>query len=238
MSETEMGWTCGCGWNNGINLAVCATCGRTPSEGFGVGFDRRAELATETTERKGLTAKGLDAVWSMIVHSWSIETREFFEREGPIEFAGPRDATPLMKAIHHMWKRDPKVAPLVAELATLTAQVAEQAQEIAAKETMIAATDAEAAKALLLLTDAEAKLREQAQEIERLRREWEDAVERERRLAPSLADTQMMARDAQAKLSAVEALRDNLSITYQATLNIWPKEISERLTAILTPEAQ
>ncbi len=97
-----------------------------------------------------------------------------------------------------------------AELATLTAQVAEQAQEIAAKETMIAATDAEAVKALLLLTDAEAKLREQAQEIERLRREWEDAVERERRLAPSLADTQVMARDAQAKLRAVEALTQAL----------------------------
>ena len=142
----------------------------------------------------------------------------------------------------------------------LTATVAEQAQEIAAKETMIAATDAEAVKALLLLTDAEAKLREQAQEIERLRREWEDAVERERRLAPSLADTQMMARDAQAKLSAVEALRDELLKMEAADIAsadespfavgrqlVWPggligrahgyKNAAAKLTAILT-EAQ
>lgn len=85
---------------------------------------RRASLA----RRDGLSPEGLDAVWSMIVHSWSIETREFFEREGPKEFAWPVDATPLMKAIHHMWKRDRNVAALTDERDALRARVAELEQ--------------------------------------------------------------------------------------------------------------
>lgn len=61
-----------------------------------------------TTERKGLTAEELDAVWDMLVHSWSMEDRAFFEREGPKAYAGPAGATPLLMAIHHTWKRDRK----------------------------------------------------------------------------------------------------------------------------------
>lgn len=111
-----------------------------------------------------------------------------------------------------------------------------------------------------LIATLTAQVAEQAQEIERLRREWEDAVERERRLAPSLADTQVMARDAQAKLRAVEALRDELLKMEAADIAsadespfavgrqlVWPggligrahgyKNAAAKLTAILT-EAQ
>ena len=34
--RAAISWTCGCGWVNGINLAICARCGRTPNEGCGV----------------------------------------------------------------------------------------------------------------------------------------------------------------------------------------------------------
>lgn len=84
-----------------------------------------AQVAEQQREierlRRGLSADELDAVWSMIVHSWSIETREFFEHEGPKEFAGPAGAAPLMKAIHHMWKRDRNVEPLLAKLRAVEA---------------------------------------------------------------------------------------------------------------------
>lgn len=49
-----MGWTCGCGWSNGINLATCAMCKRTPDEGFGVLFSSSTEEETIATLRAAI----------------------------------------------------------------------------------------------------------------------------------------------------------------------------------------
>lgn len=34
--EHEHTWTCGCGWRNGVNLAVCAQCQRHPGANDGI----------------------------------------------------------------------------------------------------------------------------------------------------------------------------------------------------------
>jgi hypothetical protein len=37
-AQEPAGWYCGCGWANGLNLAVCGMCGRNPQDGLGVTF--------------------------------------------------------------------------------------------------------------------------------------------------------------------------------------------------------
>jgi hypothetical protein len=53
----------------------------------------------------------IDAAWQAIASGYDIEPREYFDREAPHN--GFR--YPLVQALHHIWKRDPQVAPLVAE---------------------------------------------------------------------------------------------------------------------------
>lgn len=50
----------------------------------------------------------VEAVWQTIARCWDIEPRTYFEAEAPIN--GFR--YPLRQALHHIWKREPKVAAL------------------------------------------------------------------------------------------------------------------------------
>lgn len=56
-----------------------------------------------------------EAAWDFIANGWDIEDRAYFERDAPQN--GFR--YPLVQAIHHIWKRDPKVQQLEAEVAQL-----------------------------------------------------------------------------------------------------------------------
>lgn len=61
----------------------------------------------------------IDATWFYIERGYDIEPRAYFEKEAPtngFKFA-------LAQAIHHVWKRDPKVAALEAETAQLRADL-------------------------------------------------------------------------------------------------------------------
>lgn len=48
----------------------------------------------------------IEKFWYALWHSWDIEPREYFEREAPRNGFG----SPLAMAVHHMWKREAKVA--------------------------------------------------------------------------------------------------------------------------------
>lgn len=62
----------------------------------------------------------IDASWRAIENSYDIETREYFERHAPTN--GFKWA--LCQAVHHLWKRDPKVADLLARVASMEADAA------------------------------------------------------------------------------------------------------------------
>ena len=38
-NHPRMYWVCGCGWTSGANLAQCARCGRTVTEGNGISLE-------------------------------------------------------------------------------------------------------------------------------------------------------------------------------------------------------
>jgi DNA repair exonuclease SbcCD ATPase subunit len=57
----------------------------------------------------------LDRFWEALGNSYNIEDREYFEREAPLS----GDWSPEEMALHHVWKRDPKVAELEQKLAAI-----------------------------------------------------------------------------------------------------------------------
>ena len=58
----------------------------------------------------------IDAAWAMIVQSFEVEDRDYFEKKYP-------DGPPLAIAIHYIWKRDAKVEALKGQVADLTRQL-------------------------------------------------------------------------------------------------------------------
>lgn len=52
----------------------------------------------------------IEAAWGYIERGYDIEERAYFEREAPRNGFDH----PLVQALHHIWKRDPKVAGIVA----------------------------------------------------------------------------------------------------------------------------
>lgn len=76
-------------------------------------FRRLAEKdAREVRLRIAALEAERDAAWTFIANSYDIEPHEYFEREAPKNGF----THPLVQAIHHIWKRDPKVQALEAEM--------------------------------------------------------------------------------------------------------------------------
>ncbi len=74
--------------------------------------------------------KRLDAFWVAVHRSYDIEPREFFEREAPAS----GNWSPEEMCLHHIWKREPRVADLLETLDRLkAAQVAALSEAAAAK---------------------------------------------------------------------------------------------------------
>jgi hypothetical protein len=83
-------WNCGCGHVNGSNLATCARCGRTPSEGNATGNDDAVDSEKLITDhpvlhRLCIPLEGgtlmLDARFikprvTFNTHSWEIPSEE------------------------------------------------------------------------------------------------------------------------------------------------------------------
>lgn len=69
---------------------------------------------SDRTEQ-GRALAEIDAVWRDIANGYDIEPRAYFEREAPKN--GFR--YPLAQAFHHIWKREPKVQPLLDRIAAL-----------------------------------------------------------------------------------------------------------------------
>lgn len=67
-------------------------------------------------ERDQLKAEN-DSAWFDIEHGWSIEPRSYFEA---LNHGFP---CALGHALHHIWKRDPQVVQLEAQVADLTARL-------------------------------------------------------------------------------------------------------------------
>jgi hypothetical protein len=64
----------------------------------------------------------VDKFWKHLDRSYDIEPREYFEREAP----ATGDWSPIQMALHHVWKRDPKVEALQAENERLTKELTDQ----------------------------------------------------------------------------------------------------------------
>lgn len=76
----------------------------------------RGDLVAADVERKNLAAE-IDSAWWYIEHGYDIETRQ----ECEVEFLkGAGWKSPLELAMHLIWKRNPKVADLTAQLALVT----------------------------------------------------------------------------------------------------------------------
>lgn len=58
------------------------------------------------------TQENIDKFWTHLSRSYDIEDRAYFEREAP----ETGDWSPLQMALHHVWKREPKVEALEQEL--------------------------------------------------------------------------------------------------------------------------
>lgn len=72
--------------------------------------DESAELAADLAT--AITAmEQVQGFWSEVARRWHIEDRAYFESEAQRAGFG----SPMMMALHHVWKRDPKVAELEAE---------------------------------------------------------------------------------------------------------------------------
>lgn len=85
----------------------------------------RAEHAETEVER--LTAE-IDSAWEFIEHGYDIEPRAEVEAS---DMVGTIFKSPLAMAMHLIWKRDPIVADLLAEVERLTAALAQAQARIA-----------------------------------------------------------------------------------------------------------
>lgn len=61
----------------------------------------------------------LAQVWVQLGNTYDIGPRSYFEREAPLTGTW----SPVVMALHHVWKREPKVAALQAEIAQLKADI-------------------------------------------------------------------------------------------------------------------
>lgn len=69
-------------------------------------------LSPENVSRPSPVEADVEAFWLALERSWDIEPREYFEREAPKNGFG----SPLAMAVHYMWKRETKPAPVEAML--------------------------------------------------------------------------------------------------------------------------
>ena len=87
-------------------------------------FKRQRELAVSEGERLLFAAcsamqhlqADIDGFWEHLYNAYNIESREELEKEAEKSWYPPN---PLVVALHHVWKREPKVKQLQATIAEL-----------------------------------------------------------------------------------------------------------------------
>ncbi len=87
--------------------------------------DSARQLA-KVTARAEQAEQERDAAWQHIERAWDIEPRAYFEKEAPSNGF----KWPLVQAIHHIWKRDAKVAAIRDALEQLKAKWEREAKDL------------------------------------------------------------------------------------------------------------
>lgn len=105
----------------------------------------------------------LAAFWEQLRREFDIEPREFFEIKAPESGTW----TPEQMAVHHMWKRDPKVQELEKKLAAAEAKAEQYANDWHAHKHETGVTIGNQAKRIADLEQQLAAAREHADEAEK-----------------------------------------------------------------------
>jgi hypothetical protein len=95
--------------------------------------------------------ESLEEFWREVAQGYDIEPREFFEAEATQQGW----SSPVAMALHHIWKRDPKVAAKDAEISALKSVV--QGTASAALPYLVASEDAQRLRAALYAVHAKVR---------------------------------------------------------------------------------
>lgn len=147
------------------------------------------QIEVQTKEIARLTTE-IDLAWFDIEHGYDIEPRSYFEREAPKN--GFKSA--LAQAVHHMWKRDPKVAPLAAQIEAQEQALNEIAIELhaAINEPMYAGTRKDWIDRAYAAETQLSTLREQVRGLEQTWRARARQLERESASATRQGEVSML----------------------------------------------